>query len=299
MDQGSQLPADKPRAMRRVVALIALLVSEFAVTPLPAHAESAAGSNEICPVFVGRVDKLDTAGTRYAVGFLTYGGSGTASGTVGLYAGNDRYDVPFKDVAVADPTDPGVRPQPFVVHFAQPVTITGAVVTALGATAASCSAPYMPWTENGRVAPYVGGENFFWHMRPPNPRPKPVEVIDEASLWKRFDEDAARSTPAEATSRVATPPCAEPNRSANLAEPTRANMPPFVPDRNYASVSSALVTIGPNGDLVSTTLIVSSHYAPLDQAVLNAAKRSTYTPGRFHCAAVAGSYVFQLAVYHI
>ncbi|HTW86333.1 MAG TPA: hypothetical protein VMD91_19840 [Candidatus Sulfotelmatobacter sp.] len=268
------------------------------ITPTLGATAFAQPSSDLCPVFVGRVDALDDAGTRYAFGLLTYGGSGSASGTLAVYAADKRYSVPFTDAFVDDPTESTSRPRPLVVRFARPVTVSGAVVASLGAPAAPCPTPYLPWTANGRVAQFVGHQRLFYDAESDRHQESDAAVIDERQLWNGFDAAAANVAPVDAGDGVPAARCTQDDRGASVTHVERALIPAIVPAGPFAYRSAVLVTLDATGAVVAAATVVSAREdVPLDAAALTVAEHSSYRPARFRCAPAAGSYVFVLSYY--
>jgi TonB family protein len=284
--------------MLSVAALASLFIGEpVGAQPVPAATLTPAA--DLCPVFVGRIDRLDADGSRYAVGLVTYGGTGSVSGSLAVYDGDKRYEVPFERVRAIDPTDPKAHPQPLVVRFAQPVTIDGAVVDALGpAPRRPCTTPYQPWTKNGPLAPVVGHEATV-HASGIDPsalarRYGHSDVFDEDALWKSFDADAAQIEPVDAGPAVAAPMSCPPNtdEKPHTLRAGEAFIPATYP--GGVGVVDVLVTIGSDHSLITSAILSSSGNRDVDRSVLDAVKRSGFTAGQFRCAPAAGSYVFSV-----
>jgi TonB family protein len=266
----------------------------------PAGAQSAPATTltlaaDLCPVFVGRVDNLDGIGTRYAVGLVTYGAAGNASGSIAIYSNDLRYDVPFKDIRTVNPTDPHAKPAPLVVRFTKPVTIDSAVVDTLGTPAKACTTPYQPWTKNG-LAPVIGHE--LAARRSVGVDPAMVaqsDVFDEEALWKTFDADAGRATAVDAgDASLATAACSTGGARPVMVHAGDVDIPPTFVGRTV--IVAALVTIGSNGSLIASEIVESSGNRDLDRNVLNAAKHGSFQGGQFRCVPDAGSYLFTVTV---
>jgi TonB family protein len=80
--------------------------------------------------------------------------------------------------------------------------------------------------------------------------------------------------------------CSKPNVEATVinAVPPRAF--------NVHGKTDVAVTIAPNGHVVGAKVLHSSGYPAMDQAVVTAARQSTYSPKIVNCVAVTGSYIF-------
>jgi D-alanyl-D-alanine endopeptidase (penicillin-binding protein 7) len=96
----------------------------------------------------------------------------------------------------------------------------------------------------------------------------------------------APSLPANALLAAA---CAHPNAEASVRNPE----PPMLPHGLKASGSvDVSVTISPSGRVTHTSIVKSSGNATIDDAVAEAARKSTYTPKMVNCLPVQGGYVF-------
>lgn len=84
--------------------------------------------------------------------------------------------------------------------------------------------------------------------------------------------------------------CAQPNVEASVLTPA----PPTVPHRLSRPVSAqAVVTIAPTGHVANVRILRTSGDASIDNAVLAAARHSSYRAKMVDCVAVQGSYVFK------
>lgn len=97
-------------------------------------------------------------------------------------------------------------------------------------------------------------------------------------------------TLAPESSRLLAATCAHPNADAKIL--TAA--PPSLPHGLKASGKvNVLVTIAPTGHVTGTKVTRSSGNASIDNAVAEAARKSTYSPKVANCEPVEGQYVFQ------
>lgn len=87
--------------------------------------------------------------------------------------------------------------------------------------------------------------------------------------------------------------CADPNVDASVTNPAMPKIPHGLKAHGTTDVA---VTIGPNGHVLRTSVLHSSGNATIDNAVVEAAAKSTYTPKVVNCAPVQGSYIFQAKV---
>ena len=72
--------------------------------------------------------------------------------------------------------------------------------------------------------------------------------------------------------------------------------PPDIPKSAFRpkTTANALVTVGTDGRPISAKIVKSSGSAGMDQAVINAAMASTYSPAMNNCKLVTGQYLFQI-----
>jgi TonB family protein len=84
--------------------------------------------------------------------------------------------------------------------------------------------------------------------------------------------------------------CAKPNVEATVTDPVA----PVMPHGLHVSGKTVVdVTIDPNGHAIAAKLLHSSGYPAMDQAVVEAALKSTYSPKVVNCAPVQGAYLFR------
>ncbi|MGA8474285.1 MAG: M56 family metallopeptidase [Candidatus Cybelea sp.] len=97
----------------------------------------------------------------------------------------------------------------------------------------------------------------------------------------------AQGLPA-ATTVAAT--CARPNSEALVVAAAQPDLPHGLKLHGAVNV---VVTIAPSGHVTSATVLHSSGNAAIDGAVIDAARRSTYSPKIVNCSPVQGRYVFR------
>jgi TonB family protein len=87
------------------------------------------------------------------------------------------------------------------------------------------------------------------------------------------------------------PTCAIPNHEATVVV---AVTPAPDAARSLKTPATAVVevTIGPDGKLISAKVVQSSKIAAVDQAALDAASKTTYSPKVVDCKPVTESYAF-------
>lgn len=83
--------------------------------------------------------------------------------------------------------------------------------------------------------------------------------------------------------------CAHPNVDASVINA----VPPVSHGSKASGTVDVAVTIAPNGRVIHTSVLKSSGNATIDNYVVEAARKSTYSPKLVNCNPVAGSYVFQ------
>lgn len=99
---------------------------------------------------------------------------------------------------------------------------------------------------------------------------------------------SANGAPRGAASMLAAA-CTRPNSDALVKTAAMPELPHGAKVRGFVNV---VVTIAPNGQVVHTAVLHSSGNAAIDDAVVKAARQSTYSPKTVNCTPVQGSYVF-------
>ncbi len=225
-----------------------------------------------CPLST-RVRDVDDTHTRYAVSFRALE-TGRASGTLALWAGDRRYDVPFRDAVALDSRDRISPETAFVVRFAAPTTLDGAVVTAIdeGGTLWPCDPWFSPWVPAPRSGP---------DFRTPG----------ERTAEDRFLARARAAKPIDAPPAVADPPiCTTPNRPGRTVYAVSPDRPsPFL-----EGVSVVMVLLDPTDNIADTRIETSAGNRSLDLVALSAARRSQFQGPIFRCRRVMGAYLFSV-----
>jgi hypothetical protein len=257
-----------PVALPTVALVRALPVA--AATPAPAPAAS---SEPQCPVRVLDVVALSSADSlasrTYLVTFETPGLSpGRMSGTVALFSGNHRYDIPFHGIVAAGSVASTLNEAtPVVVRFSSALTIDAAYVSALGgADGGPCSVAYV------------------WQ------RPAHAMLGARAAVMNGFADDLRRrvasfnviDAPAPATEPKSD--CTHPNSAPTLkSEPPR---PPADPKATGFYVIE--VSLSESGSVVDSWLwgSASAPVLAIADAELQHAKTATYSPATFRCRAI-------------
>jgi hypothetical protein len=225
-----------------------------------------------CPLSTS-VRELDDTRTRYAVSFRALE-TGRASGTVALWAGNRRYDVPFLDVVALDSRDRISPETSFVVRFAEPTTLDGAVVTAIdeGGALHPCDPWFAPWVPGPRSGP---------DLRTP----------EERTAEDRFLARARASVAIDAPPAVADPvTCTAPTRPGRTVYAVSPNSPSPI----LSGVSVVMVLLDPSDKIADVRIERSSGHRSLDIVALSAARGSEFRGQIFRCRHVMGGYLFSI-----
>lgn len=260
----------------RMLAYVCTFV--FVVGTLPAFRSTAAArvmpvptpsppSPIFCPVSP-TVAALDDAGRSYAVTFSSPE-EGMASGTVALYAGDQRYDIPFHD-AIVRVVGTASAPNASIttVAFPFPTRIDSAVVTTLGLSPAEqhCEVPFQPWVaRSGTIS--VASPALRARAEAVTPVPAPNAVPDPVS-------------------------CERPYRDAATVRAAGVFWPSDVGPMN--TTSQVLVFVGPDNAVVTAQIYRSSGNAELDDQAVNTARRSKFATQRYRCRPVYAEYIFSV-----
>jgi TonB family protein len=96
---------------------------------------------------------------------------------------------------------------------------------------------------------------------------------------------------ATAAAAVAAPSCEIANRDAVVASAVKPVLPSSVHPTDVESAYVA-VTIGPNGHLLNEHIASSSNNPAVDRAVLDALRKSTFSPKVTNCRPTTGTYLY-------
>ncbi len=279
--------AARMRVVRPVLTLVRsiTLLAVMAAALVPVHAQTASPAPSpspdggFCPVFPFIVERLDSAGTRWRVALQTYVEASVASGTVALYDGDRRYDIPFHRAKVADLRQPSIIPTPIVVAFGAPVHIDAAVVTALGDPPEPCESVYAPYNSaikgsGGGFDPYPGRGQLVARLR-----------------------RAAASAPAIAAPAPVDEPlpasCQHPTIPAMTINPVAPDMPPMAEVQLRSGVVMVLVTLGPDDRIIAARVEATSS-SIFNASALAATRASRFRSETFRCRKAYASYFFSV-----
>ncbi|MGC1380913.1 MAG: M56 family metallopeptidase [Candidatus Baltobacteraceae bacterium] len=85
--------------------------------------------------------------------------------------------------------------------------------------------------------------------------------------------------------------CVHPNADASVVNAAAPSLPHGLKAEGTVNVA---VTIAPNGHVIGTKVLRSSGNASIDEAVVEAARNSTYSPKLAGCTPIEGQYVFHV-----
>ncbi|MEA2786293.1 MAG: hypothetical protein QOF71_2397 [Candidatus Eremiobacteraeota bacterium] len=255
----------------------------FVAGTMPVSAQTAPGPSapaasapsatlKYCPLST-RVHDVDDTHTRYAVSMRALE-TGRASGIVALWAGNRRFDVPFRDVLALDSRDRISPETSFTVRFAAPTTLDGAVVTAIdeGGTLRPCDPWFAPWIPVSRTAP-------------------DRRTAEERTTEERFLSRARAATPIDAPAAVAdATTCAVPNQSARTVYAVTPDRPRF----GGTGLTVVMVLVDPTDKVAGARIQTSSGNRQLDEVALSAARLSEFQGQIFRCRHIMGGYLFSV-----
>jgi hypothetical protein len=227
------------------------------------HARAAEASftsrADYCPVSPV-LTNLDASYEHYAV-FLAGVTSGKASGTMSLYAGASRYDIPFHDFAAEGVSDDESVPTVVVVSFPQATVIDSATVSALDAGDGSipCGVLFAPWKNTqGGIA-------------------RTVAELQRERAW--FPPTVAAANTLVAPAAVDDPaPCSTPDIPAHFVR----RGPPLAPKRPQDAEAIVLVLIDNNNIVIGAGIDAAS------RTWTNAPSASRPTRGSRRPCSVAG-----------
>lgn len=91
-----------------------------------------------------------------------------------------------------------------------------------------------------------------------------------------------------------TPACAVPNKDPQPTNRVPADYPEMAKEQGASGETDVAVTLDATGHVIATKIAKSAGNPLLDQAALQAAKSSSFSPQIENCRAVGGVYIFQV-----
>lgn len=88
--------------------------------------------------------------------------------------------------------------------------------------------------------------------------------------------------------------CATPFQNATALQPASADYPASAARLHASGQAVVEVTIAPTGELQEAHIVSSANNMALDQAALEAARRTIYSPKTVHCVPTTGVYLFKV-----
>jgi hypothetical protein len=272
-----------PRSPREIPTVICgsfVLVLLLLFTPTAGPAGAAAKptpapSAALCLAIVKDLIPLDAAAdgkaSLYAVTLESLSDtSGTASGTLSLIADRQRYDVPFKNATAIGDNVYATNPSMIFIKLAEPADILGARVASLEGDDGGPCAPYTTW------GPWVRSKTS----------PSGSDQVVEATALAKTTQAIHAPPPVEELPL----PCA--GRDADVRA-TIAPHPANPVSHRGSNIVRIKLYITDDGTAAVAAVYKSSNFPDLDQAALDTALRSTYTPKVRNCRAMGSVYIFQ------
>jgi TonB family protein len=235
----------------------------------------------ICPAAVLRIFLVDAGtatGWTYAIEFESFADvPGTLSGTVSLFAGNHRYDVPFTDAIAVPAVSKAVQDAvPIVVRFRTDVGVEAAYLSAIAGP---------------NPGPCGFGDIAQLHRRLSDPDADmkgQVLQVDAAAV-----ERARRIAPVAAPEPIFDPvSCAEPDALTKATYAAKPAYPDIAGIRGDEGEVVVAVQLTDRGERTAAWIWQASGSRLLDEAGFAAAIRSTFKAGTFRCKPVFDVYFF-------
>jgi TonB family protein len=229
-----------------------------------------------CPAgvlsFVALEPASATGARTYAVAFETFAAAaGRLSGTVSLYSGAQRYDVPFKGVIAVPALASEVgKAVPITIRFNRDVAVEAAYLSAIdGPNAGPCGLGNIYMSKPG------SGQN------------------DLFPLNRDLRERAQNVQPIDAPPPASDPrPCDKPDVPASTTFAATPRYPDLAGQRGDSGIAEITVALAADGRVLAAWLYKSSGWPLLDAAGLAAASVSRFSAGTFRCKPVFGIYKF-------
>gem|GEM_PF-3231853 len=266
------------RALLLAAAAVALWTSPVQAAgtldaPSPAPGSSTLAP-ALCPVRVDQIVALDAGAdgrsATYAIALRTLdGGAGSASGTLALFAGDERFGATFGPTIALAEKD-AAPPSPIVVRFPSPVFVDSAYVASLAGPDAGPCVPIII-----RSAVKISAEATA----------EANALVERARTTKPIDTDAGTSDP--------PPACEAPYRPAAMTHVVGPEIPTAAVAERLSGESLIKVFIADDGAVLQATVFRSSGSAVLDQAARAAAEKTTYAPEAVLCRPSGGFFMYR------
>lgn len=258
-----------------VAVLLAFSVSLRALAqPASSQPSPAATDQALCLALLENLTPLDPApgdvATTYAMSLSSLNDApGVASGTVALFTGDQRYEVPFKGATVRGDLQKDVAATPIVVRFPRPIHVSRAYVSSL-------------------VAPSGG---------PCSPLSTPAswKIEAETPAHIAFMQAARALHPAAAPAGVHAEPaqCAGPDRDAATKVAVAPAVPSMASQQGATGTAQIAVILTDDARVVGVKVFRSSGNWLLDDAALAGALKSSYQTEIRNCLAIGGIYIYR------
>lgn len=254
---------------------LALLAGAVRAQPTPAPSASTQPAASGCLARLSAVVPIDADASgkaqTYAFMLTSLGlDPGRASGTIAVYAGNERYEVPFSRVIATGARDSSLDgATPIPVRFPRRLAVDGGYVASLADPEPGKCIPAYPWTPKNAAA----------KLAQPN----------MAKLRKRLE--TAKVVEAPTPLSETTPTCAHPYAAASV----KSVVTPVAPEaaQDMEGSVETIVSLDGAGAVLDVEVWRSSGHDPLDRAAAKAALASKFNPEVFRCANVPASYVVE------
>jgi TonB family protein len=246
-------------------AVLALVGSALVFVPLGAGGQTMPNPVPSAGPCSVRVNLWAVDAKRVALRFFTSGAPGPLSGTVALYAGDRRYDVPFRNAyAISDRDEGHADVVPVIVRFPAAIHVDAVIVTAVDAPAPPSCVP--------SATPYI------------EPKYDAVDAESERAERGRADSLIPIDAPAPITLPRSCRVRNVPGRVVSAAEPRTRSA-------GSGGVAYVAVSLDASDHVTGARIQTSSGDAEQDAVALDAARRSTYENAIFDCVKRPGTYV--------
>jgi hypothetical protein len=250
--------------MRRLIVILtlSLLAGQTALAATPQPSPAPQGFCSARKPIVTPLDGERDART-YAVTVLASrrAGPGPVSGTLTIYAGDGRYDIPIHDLEVASTLD-FANLAPLVVRFPSAVHIDAAYLSSVDGS-------------NGGHCDLTSGLSMFPQSN------------------NAYTKRALAGTPVDAPPPVNDPaPCDKPYAKAHILTFAGPGAPPDPSTSDEFGAAMIMVHIAPDGSIIDLTPLPPRAATELEKAALAVARASTYAPEVVRCKPIDSIYIY-------